>query len=113
MPLIIRRCVTQRLLQFDIGSTRLAVAQDVPAQHALPLPRASSAVALLETVGGSSLAPDLSGTAAHDWTQIQERMRYIFALFRAFHADAQVRSAPYSTGQLANIQAGCYPEGLL
>ncbi|RZK61510.1 MAG: hypothetical protein EOO59_04880, partial [Hymenobacter sp.] len=36
MPLIIRRCVTQRLLQFDIGPLRLAVAQDVP----LPAPPA-------------------------------------------------------------------------
>ena len=115
MPLIIRRCVTQRLLQFDIGPTRLAVAQDVPAGATLPLTTPTPALALLETVGGSSVAtaPPATGTAAHDWTQIQQRMRYVFALFRAFHTDAPVRTAPYSLGQLAAIHAGQYPNGNL
>lgn len=115
MPLIIRRCVTQRLLQFDIGPNRLAVAQDVPATGTLPLTTSTPALALLETVGGSSVAPapPATGTAAHDWTQIQQRMRYVFALFRAFHTDAQVRTAPYSIPQLAAIHAGQYPNGNL
>lgn len=115
MPVIIRRCVTQRLLQFDIGSTRLAVAQDVPVRPTLLLSHASPAVALLETVGGAAVAPAPAptGTAAHDWTRIQERMRYVFALFRAFHTNAQVRSASYSAPQLAAIHAGQYPNGSL
>ncbi|AHJ97260.1 hypothetical protein [Hymenobacter swuensis] len=115
MPLIIRRCVTQRLLQFDIGPTRLAVAQDVPALGDLPLTTPKPALALLQTVGGSSVAPApaATGTAAHDWTQIQQRMRYVFALFRSFHTDAQVRTAPYSDQQFAAINASHYPTGTL
>ncbi|WP_400191280.1 hypothetical protein [Hymenobacter sp. B81] len=117
MPLIIRRCVTQRLLQFDIGPRRLAVAQDVP----LPTPllplsaEQAPAIALLGSVGGplaSQETPSVA-TAAHDWTRIQERMRYVFALFRAFHTDAQVLTAPYAPPQLAAIAAGQHPAGTL
>ncbi|RSK43536.1 cytidylyltransferase family protein [Hymenobacter perfusus] len=115
IPLIIRRCVTQRLLQFTIGDTHLAVAHDVPSQVHLPLTAATPALVLLATVGGSSVAPGpaSAGTAAHDWTRIQQRMRYVFALFRAFHTDVQVRTAPYSAPQLAAINAGHYPTGAL
>ena len=119
MPLIIRRCVTQRLLQFDIGPLRLAVAQDVPlpAPLAAPAPAAPTAAALglLRSVSGAALdgATALVGTAARDWTKIRERMRYVFALFHAYHAEPQVRTAPYDATQLAAIAAGHRPAGTL
>jgi hypothetical protein len=34
-------------------------------------------------------------TAARNWAKIGERMRYVFALFRKFHNDPEVFSAPY------------------
>ena len=119
MPLIIRRCVTQRLLQFDIGPLRLAVAQDVPVpavlaeaatSHSAP---AASALCLLRSVGGEVIdgAASFAGTAARDWTRIRERMRYVFALFHAFHNEPQVRLAPYDARQLATIAAGSQPVG--
>jgi hypothetical protein len=119
MPLIIKRCVTQRLLQFDIGPLRLAVAQDVPVPGALAAPvvpvsaPAAAALGLLRAVSGHALdgATTLPGTAARDWTQIKERMRYVFALFHAFHTEPQVRLAPYEPDQLAAIGAGQYPAG--
>jgi hypothetical protein len=119
MPLIIRRCVTQRLLQFDIGSLRLAVAHDVPLpqpQPALPPgPEAEPALALLRSVSGSvpAGAAALPGTAARDWTRIRERMRYVFALFHAYHTEPQVATAPYGPQQLADIAAGRRPAGPL
>jgi hypothetical protein len=119
MPLIIRRCVTGRLLQFDIGTHRLAVAHDVPAP-VQPLetdsgPAAQAALALLRLGSGTAQAggPAVARTAARDWARIQERMRYIFALFRAFHADPQVFTMPYSAGQLAALAAGQRPTGSL
>ena len=119
MPLIIRRCVTQRLLQFDIGPLRLAVAQDVPVPDTLAAPvapasaQAASALGLLRAVSGHALdgAKTLPETAARDWTQIKERMRYVFALFHAFHTEPQVRLAPYEPNQFAAIEAGQYPAG--
>ncbi|MFD2721475.1 hypothetical protein ACFST9_22365 [Hymenobacter monticola] len=118
MPLIIRRCVTQRLLQFDIGAVRLAVAQDVPANEAaaaLALPQSAQseqALALLRQGSGNvQSGTPFRGTAAGDWTRIKERMRYVFALFQAFHAEPQVFSSPYDAAQLAALAAGQRPAG--
>jgi hypothetical protein len=116
MPLIIRRCVTLRLLQFDIGPLRLAVAQDVPVPAVLAekvATRDAPALRLLRSMGGETIdgASSFAGTAARDWTRIRERMRYVFALFHAFHAEPQVCLAPYTPDQLAAIEAGQYPAG--
>jgi hypothetical protein len=69
MPWIVRRCATQRMMTYEIGDTVLAVAADVP---------------------GSAAA-----TAARNWTRIEERMRYVFALFRQFHGSPEVFSPPF------------------
>lgn len=115
MPLVIRRCVTQRLLQFDIGALRLAVAQDVPVPAVLADAAlyTTPALNLLRSVGGEVVdgAASFAGTAARDWTRIKERMRYVFALFHAFHTEPQVCLAPYTADQLAAIEAGRYPTG--
>jgi hypothetical protein len=114
MPLIIRRCVTQRLLQFDIGARRLAVAHDVPADAALlHLPASSEALTQLQRISGEAVADAAGHTAARDWTRIQERMRYIFALFRAFHTDPEVSAAPYQAEQMQAIALGQLPNGEL
>jgi hypothetical protein len=121
MPLIIRRCVTKRLLQFDIGQLRLVVAQDVPlpsltADSAAPASaQTTAALGLLRSVSGAAVdgAAAFTGTAARDWTRIKERMRYVFALFRAFHTEPEVCSMPYDASQLAAIAAGQRPAGTL
>lgn len=118
MPLIIRRCVTQRLLQFDIGTLQLAVAHDVPATRtaggaAQPAGLPEPALALLHTGSGAPVDSPPTGTAARDWTRIRERMRYVFALFQAYHTEPQVGAAPYSGLQLAAIAAGQRPLGAL
>ena len=73
MPFIIRRCATERMMTFDIGDRSLAVGEDLP---------------------GTA-----SPTAARDWTKIEDRMRYIFALFREFHDAPEVFGEPFKSGQ--------------
>ncbi|RFP64393.1 hypothetical protein D0N36_14490 [Hymenobacter lapidiphilus] len=119
MPLIIRRCVTGRLLQFDIGTHRLAVAHDVPAPiqplEADSDPSVQAALALLRLGSGTAQAggSSVAHTAAKDWARIKERMRYIFALFQAFHTDPQVFTIPYTADQLVALAAGQRPAGTL
>lgn len=119
MPLIIRRCVTGRLLQFDIGTHRLAVAHDVPAPiqplEADSDPSVQAAFALLRRGSGTAQAAGsfVAHTAAKDWARIKERMRYIFALFQTFHTDPQVFTRPYTADQLAALDAGQRPAGTL
>jgi hypothetical protein len=77
MPFIIQRCATQRLMTYEIGDQILAVAEDLPG---VPAP-----------------------TAAHNWTRIEERMRYVFALFRKYHNDPKVFSTPYPDSESSSI----------
>jgi hypothetical protein len=69
MPFIVRRCATERLMTYEIGYRVLTVGEDLP----------------------GSATP----TAAKNWTRIEERMRYVFALFRKFHNAPEVFSVPY------------------
>jgi hypothetical protein len=71
MPFVVRRCTTQRLMTYQIGRRVLAVGKDVPGIH--------------------------SRTAAKDWAKIEQRMRYVFALFRKFHQDPEVFAMPYAS----------------
>jgi hypothetical protein len=77
MPWIVRRCTTERWMTFEIGDRVLAVGQDVP---------------------GIS-----TPTAARDWARIEERMRYVFALFREFHDAPEVFAVPYARTQTCQV----------
>jgi hypothetical protein len=77
MPFIVRRCATQRLMTYEIGNTVLKVCEDLPG---VPMQ-----------------------TAAANWTNIEERMRYVFALFRKFHDAPEVFSMPYSEKEMSRI----------
>lgn len=68
MPFIVRRCATDRLMTYEVGETVFTVGDDLPG---IPTP-----------------------TAARDWTKIDERMRYVFALFTKFHCAPEVFSKP-------------------
>jgi len=69
MPWIVRRCATQRFMTYEVGDRVLTVGEDLP---------------------GVS-----SPTAARNWVKIEERMRYVFSLFREFHNAPEVFSKPY------------------
>lgn len=99
MPFIIRKCATKRLMQFDVGMVRLKVSESVPALDGVPFPDT------LEQLSNQELSDFLrsenewgggtSGSPARDWTNINERMRYIFRLFRAMHLEQSVFDKPY------------------
>jgi hypothetical protein len=76
MPFIVRRCATQRLMTYEIGERVLTVGEDIP---------------------GTS-----KPTAARNWAKIDDRMRYVFALFRKFHGP-EVLAMPYSEIEMAEI----------
>ncbi|HEY4381735.1 MAG TPA: hypothetical protein VGN01_15405 [Acidobacteriaceae bacterium] len=83
MPFIIRRCATQRWMFYKIGNRELTVSADLPG-IATP-------------------------TGARNWAKIEERMRYVFALFRKFHTAPEVFSAPYTELEMARIAQSARP----
>jgi len=117
MPMIVRRCVTQRMLCFHIGAKRLAVSEDVVPLGDTAFPET------LQTLGDADLEAllerydtskgTLVDSRAQDWTQLEDRMGYIVNLFRCFHLDPSVHLAPYDAGQAAVVRQGGVPEGPL
>ena len=102
LPHIIRKCVTGRMMTYDVGDLRFSVGHDVPALNGLCFPP------LLENLENEEMILFLAGpegwnvplhslanTAATDWTRINERMGYVFALFRALHIEPSVFRHPF------------------
>ncbi len=84
MPMIIRRCATQRMMAYEVGEKIFTVSEDLPG------------------------APT---TAAKDWAKIEERMRYVFALFREFHDAPEVFSMPYPETEMTKMAASARAAG--
>ena len=74
MPWIIRRCTTQRSMFYEIGDKVLTVGENLP---------------------GISIP-----TAAKNWANFEERMRYIFALFQQFHTAPEVFAMPFAETEM-------------
>lgn len=120
LPWIVRRCVTWRLMRYDVGPLRLAVGDDVPCLDGLEYPSSLQTLTdpelreFLFGRGGLDRGGDtLTGTKARDWTRLAQRMRYIVNLFRGLHLHPDVASAPYTQKQFEQIQAGRVPPGFL
>lgn len=120
LPWIVRRCVTQKLMRYDVGPLRLAVGDDVPCLDGLDYPEALRTLTDPDLgaflYGPNGLDPGgntLAGTRAGDWTQLSQRMKYILNLFRALHLHPDVFTAPYSPKQFQQIRSGQIPLGPL
>jgi len=120
IPLLWRRWTTRRLLSYSIGSEALRVGADLAALPGGPFPPSLQQITLadlrefLHGPAGWDDSPDsLTGSAARDWTELDDRMNYIVDLFRTHHLHEAVFAAPYSPEQIAAIERGEIPPGPL
>lgn len=95
MPFIVRRCVTKRMLEFEIGPLKLLVSEDVPSLDgkSYPLTLREPKLPNLERFLQRWQRAEGSA-AAGDWTKLEDRMAYIVELFRHYHLDRSVHEAP-------------------
>jgi hypothetical protein len=56
------------------------------------------------------LPPVLDPCGDQDWSLLDERMRYISHLFRAYHQDAELTKPPFTSEQVARLEAGAIPD---
>ena len=112
LPWIVRRCVTLRLMRYDVGPLRLAVGDDVPRLEGCEYPPSLEAVTCPE-LSALGVGDNLAGSRASDWTDLVQRMRYVINLFRALHLHPDVAAAPYTAKQFEQIRAGQVPPGPL
>ncbi len=67
---------------------------------------------LRELVGRyEPVPPALDDCGAEDWSVLEQRMHYISHLFRAYHEDGTLASAPFTPAQVERILAGALPDG--
>ena len=105
---------TQHLMSIMLPPDRiLSLARDLDLPIPAPLEtlRNEDLVALLaplEPTPGS-----LEGTGARDWADLDERMRFIAALFRCEQQDALLNGPPFTAAQIERIRAGAVPDGQL
>ena len=57
--------------------------------------------------------PALDDCGAEDWSVLAQRMHYIVHLFRAYHEDGMLASAPFTAAQVERFRAGVVPDGEL
>lgn len=96
MPFIIRKCATKRMMQFDVGSVSLKVSEEVPALDGLPFPKSLTRLSDPQLSAFFDHEPGWRAGTARDWTNIDDRMRYVFRLFRTMHLESAVFEKPYS-----------------
>ena len=120
LPFIVRKCVTARMLTFEIGPLTLAVSEDVPSLAGATFPSTLSVLndrsllTFLNGDGGWDANQDsVTGSAARDWSRLRDRMAYIVKLFRCYHLHESVHAPPYSDPQVVAIESGSIPEGRL
>ncbi len=103
--------ITRRLMVLTFPGAVLALGRnlDVPFPQQLRSPDDPELVALLARYEPVPPAPD--DCAAHDWSELTQRMHYIAHLFRAYHQDPQLASPPFTPEQVALFRAGVVPEG--
>jgi hypothetical protein len=98
MPFIIRKCATKRLMQFDVGTVCLKVSETVPALDGVAFPDTLNHLSNQELSRFLNCEKEwrggLASSPARDWTNINDRMGYIFRLFRAMHLERSVFDEP-------------------
>lgn len=99
MPIIIRKCATKRLMQFDVGTVKLKVSEEVPGLDGASFPQSLTSLSDRELSSflnsDDGWGGDLASSPARDWTNIRDRMRYIVKLFRVMHLEQSVFAEPY------------------
>ncbi|HEY1369970.1 MAG TPA: hypothetical protein VGF23_22785 [Gaiellaceae bacterium] len=106
-----REVITESFLVLSLPGRVLALGANLadPFPDVLRQPTNAELVAL---VGRYEPVPPASDDcAAHDWSDLHQRMHYISHLFRAFHLDESLAGPPFTPEQVARIERGVVPEG--
>ncbi|MCB9706813.1 MAG: hypothetical protein H6711_33520 [Myxococcales bacterium] len=114
----LRALLTRHLMVLELPEGGLRLGDDVPrlgdgAMFPAPLAAIQNpeVQALLEVLDRTP--DDLDGSAANDWSRLDDRMNYIVDVFRSRQRDRSLRRAPFSARQVAAIRDFHCPYGPL
>jgi hypothetical protein len=106
-----RHAVSEVLMVLRIPGAVLSLGSNLP----YPVPPVFAApdepelVAMMKSVDPSACVD----CGAEDWSDVRQRMHYIFHLFRALHETADLFDPPFSAEQVNEIWSGRIPPGTL
>ena len=105
---MLREIVTRALMVMSLPGRVLALGanMDEPFPEVLRELRDADLLALFARLQGR-----LPGTGARDWSDFDQRMRYIAHLFRAFHLHEELLGPPFTVEQERLFAAGTVPDG--
>lgn len=105
--------ITEHLMTLRLPGGEIRLGQDLqagfpPSLREVSHPELAALLARLKVAGPQ---PDHGG--AWDWSDLEQRMRFIVQLFGAFQEDARLFDPPFTAAQVAVLKAGGVPEGSL
>ena len=103
-----REIITRSLMVMSLPGRVLSLGanMDEPYPEVLRDVRDAELIALFVRFDAGS-----PGTAARDWSDLEQRMRYIGHLFRAFHLHEALLGEPFTAEQVVAFSAGIVPDG--
>lgn len=115
---LVSRSVTQMMMLIVLPSREMRLSQDVVAptgvvafpQDLIVIENARC----LELVRQFESRHDtLTGSAARDWSSLDERMRFVVGFFRSHQQYKRMWEAPFTPEQAQAIESGHFPAGPL
>lgn len=109
---------TRELMTLELPGETLVLGRDLPAPKGQPLyPPVLDPVEEAETLAflrrHGADRPAATGTAADNWTRLEDRMRYIIDLFRSRQVDAKLQAPPFTSAQRRELLSGLPVSGRL
>jgi hypothetical protein len=104
-----RLVITGAMMVLTLPGAALSLAQAIARAFPQDLMRIDNPELRALVAKYGTLPPVLDPCGAQDWSILDQRMRYISHLFRAYHEDAELTRAPFTPEQVAQLEAGAIP----
>ena len=105
-----RLVITGAMMVLTLPGATLSLAQGIAQAFPQDLTHIGNAELRALVAKYGTLPPALDPCGAQDWSILDQRMRYISHLFRAYHEDAELTKAPFTPEQVARLEAGSIPD---
>lgn len=111
---LIRQVITEHLMTLRLASGEaLRLGRDLPGAFSPGLAQIENA-RLRELLGKIDPTPDsLRQSGAEDWADFRERMHFIADFFRLYQERRELFAPPFTSAQVARLEAGSRPDGPL
>jgi hypothetical protein len=106
-----RLVITSAMMVLTLPGESLLLAENITKAFPSNLDRIDNPELRTLVAEYGALPPGQDDCGVTDWSVLDQRMRYISHLFRAYHEDPALAAAPFTAPQLADLERGVVPDG--